>query len=200
MKNKPDKNSARKVTFTCLWPPSAVCFIWSMQTRDIPPLGIFEGVDIMKWFTFTRKSAVGKVAKTRKDNGFSLTELMVVVVVMGVLAAIAVPVYTNVQNSAENSATLADLTQAKVAVVAYAGDKAGVLPGDATVELLADYGFTKSNSTSTIAFAGPKVNSSPTVTIAFCLKAVSFGGKSYYVTHATTVAAADSAPPGCTGS
>jgi type IV pilus assembly protein PilA len=47
------------------------------------------------------------VHKNRK--GFTLVELMVVVVIIGILVAIAIPVYTSTQDAAKKSACLANL-------------------------------------------------------------------------------------------
>ncbi len=47
--------------------------------------------------------------KAKNQKGFTLVELMVVVVIIGVLVAIAIPVYNNVTNKAEQSAIEANL-------------------------------------------------------------------------------------------
>jgi prepilin-type N-terminal cleavage/methylation domain-containing protein len=51
----------------------------------------------------------GQMQKGHNQKGFTLVELMVVVVIIGVLVAIAVPVYTNVTERAELSAIQANL-------------------------------------------------------------------------------------------
>ena len=64
--------------------------------------------------TSFQKSLVQRLAKSkaRKQNGFTLIELMVVVAIVGVLTAVGLPELSKAQDKAKDNAAIATLTNA----------------------------------------------------------------------------------------
>jgi len=66
------------------------------------------------------------------DAGFTLVELLVVMIVIGTLAAIAVPVFLNQRAKAHDSSTQADVSKVGKEIATYFVDGSGALTLDFT--------------------------------------------------------------------
>ena len=64
----------------------------------------------------------------KNQKGFTLTEIMVVVVIIGILVAIAVPVYRQSTTQANRRAVEANLSKIDSAIMLYGSTNEGAIP------------------------------------------------------------------------
>lgn len=68
-------------------------------------MGVFSIAFILLWFILK----LNMWAKHKKENGFTIVELLIVIVVIGILAAITIVAYNGVQGRARDSQRLSDV-------------------------------------------------------------------------------------------
>ncbi len=74
---------------------------------------------------------IQKLIKKRNQKGFTLVELLIVIAIIGILAAIAIPQFNQYRNRAHMAATRSDAKNAYTAVQAWISDNVGTaIPGD----------------------------------------------------------------------
>ena len=75
-----------------------------------------------------RQTLNGMRKRGSEDRGFTMIELLVVVVIIGVLVAIAVPVYLNYRKGAANKSAASDVRGAITAIEQYYTDNGNAYP------------------------------------------------------------------------
>lgn len=106
----------------------------------------------------------------RNEKGFTLIELMIVIAIIGILAAIAIPQFSNYKKRAANSAAMSDAKNLATAEEVYYTDNNKYT--NATADL-ADAGFLGASKNVTISITSA-------TTTAFTATAVHSGGTRTY--------------------
>jgi len=91
----------------------------------------------------------------RKNEGFTLIELMIVIAIIGILAAIAIPQFSAYRTRSYNAAAEADLRNAATAQEAYYVDAQTYLPNP-TALIGATYGLYTSQNVFIAGGSGPQ--------------------------------------------
>jgi len=134
-------------------------------------------MDIMQW--------------AKNKNGFTIVELLIVVVVIAILAAITIVSYNGIQNRARDAAVKSEVSDALKQIGIFAATNGDVYPTaiNSCPTPAAGAACILRGSTNTLAYSGNQNT--------FCFSATNASGVSYFVTENGKVSSGSCTPRSC---
>jgi type IV pilus assembly protein PilA len=111
--------------------------------------------------------------REEREGGFTLVELLIVIIIIGILASIAIPIFLNQRNKAYDAAAKSDLKGMQVAEESYLSDFSTYTTTVTGAGLFSE-GFKPSASTTNTVVG---INNGTS----YCLKSVSQTGTAYFL-------------------
>jgi len=109
-----------------------------------------------------------KLRNNRNQNGFTMVEVMIVIAIIGIMAAIAIPNFMRYKKNAEDIASLSAARNAYTAALSYLADNASQEWPDLSFAKLQEGGFRDTETNITIEMVGTWI------------RAIPKGGRHYY--------------------
>ena len=132
--------------------------MWTYQSGHTATISLLSGGPVDEPCMPPRTTDRTPIASRPRDNGFTLVELLVVVIVIGLLAAIAIPVFLNQRKKGIDASIKSDLRSAAHAVEAWNADNTTDRDGPAAAGTpLSNYTAGSDTLASTIALPGGSI-------------------------------------------